>query len=416
MINRTVAPEIKNISHINTGYPTSDTNIFRIDSEEEVFKLEIVFPKAGYSLLDNKHTGIYAMDLLFSGTEEKTAQTIADEIDILGGYIFKGCDYYTSSITIFGISENIKSLINIAKYCLVNCTYPLDEVNILKNKKKSELNINLNKTNYLANRQINQMVFGKNHPYSIPITEQIIDDLNSDDFLKYVNTRLVDPYFIFTGSRSVDIEDILKEYSFSINQLKIEEITDKQAIEENGEELITKSGSTQNSIRMGKKLPSKKDPDFFKISLLNLILGGYFGSRLMKNIREEKGLTYGIHSSITPFRSYSILKISSECNNKLTEQVKNEIISEINILRSELVELEELTVAKNYLLGAISRNFDGAFNISDRFKTFLEIDNDYDYYSKYFNAITAISAEDIKACANNYFDPDSLKYCVAGEM
>jgi predicted Zn-dependent peptidase len=378
--------------------------------------LEIVFPKAGYSLLENKHTGMYAMDLLFSGTKEKTAQTIADEIDILGGYIFKGCDYYTSSITIFGISENLKPLLKIAKYCLENCIYPLDEINILKNKKKSELNINLNKTNYLANRQINQMIFGKNHPYSVPITEQIIDDLNSDDFLKYVNTKLIDPYFIFTGSKSINVENIIQEHAFSIGKLKIEQNAEAQAIEEAADELIIKSGSTQNSIRMGKKLPSKKDPDFFKISLLNLILGGYFGSRLMKNIREEKGLTYGIHSSITPFKSYSIFKISSECNNKLTEQVKNEIISEINILRTELVELEELTVAKNYLLGAFSRNFDGAFNISDRFKTFLEIDNDYNYYSNYFKAITDINAEDIRTCANNYFDPNSLKYCVAGEM
>lgn len=416
MINRTIAPEIKNISHINTSYPTSDTNVYRINSDEEVFKLEIVFPKAGYSLLDDKHSGIYAMDLLFSGTKEKDAQAIADEIDILGGYIFKGCDYYTASITIFGISDNIRSLIKIAKYCLENCTYPLNEVNILKNKKKSELNINLNKTNYLANKRINQMIFGKNHPYSVSITEQIIEDLNSDDFLKYVKTKLVDPYFIFTGSKSTKVEDILEEYGFNICPFKTEESPEEQAIEEQGDEFIIKSGSTQNSIRMGKKLPSKKDKDFFKISLVNLILGGYFGSRLMKNIREEKGLTYGIHSSITPFKSYSIFKISSECNNKLTEQVKNEIISEINILRTELVGLEELTVAKNYLLGAISRNFDGAFNISDRFKTFLEIDNDYDYYTKYFKAITDINAEDIKACANNYFEPNSLKYCVAGEM
>ena len=416
MIDRTIAPEIKNISHINTGYPISETNIFRVDSEEEVFKLEIVFPKGGYSLLDNKYSGIYAMDLLFSGTKEKNAQKIADEIDILGGYIFKGCDYYTSSITIFGISENIKSLIKIAKCCLENCVYPLDEINILKNKKKSELNINLNKTNYLANRQINQMVFGKNHPYSVPLTEQIIDALNSKDFLDYINTRLVDPYFIFTGSKSMNIEEILEEYGFSKRRFDIELSSEEQAVEEVANELIIKSGSTQNSIRMGKKLPSKKDPDFFKISLVNLILGGYFGSRLMKNIREEKGLTYGIHSSITPFKTYSIFKISSECNNKLTEQVKTEIISEMNILRTELVEIEELTVAKNYLLGAISRNFDGAFNISDRFKTFLEIDNDYDYYTKYFKAITDISAEDIRECANNYFDPNSLKYCVAGEM
>jgi predicted Zn-dependent peptidase len=416
MINRTEAPEIKSITQIHTGYPRSTSNVFRLDSEEEVFKLEIIFPKAGYSLLTNKFSGIYAMELLFSGTHEKNAQAIADEIDILGGYIFKGCDYYTSSITLFGISENINSLIKIAKDCMDNCTYPLDEVNILKNKKKSELNINKNKTNYLANRQINQMIFGKNHPYAVSLTESIIDDLKSDDFIKFINTKLVDPYFIFTGSKSTNIEEVLENNGFNRHSFIIEETIEEQAIEENGDELVLKSESTQNSIRLGKRLPSKKDPDFFKISLVNLILGGYFGSRLMKNIREEKGLTYGIHSSITPFKSYSILKISSECNNKLTEQVKSEIIFEINKIRSELVELEELTVAKNYLLGAISRNFDGAFNISDRFKTFLEIDNDYDYYAKYFNAITNITAEEIRTCANNYFDPNSLKYCVAGEM
>ena len=97
MINRISAPEIKTIEHINTGYPHSDSNIFRLNSEEGVFKLDIVFPNAGYSLIENKFAGIYAMELLFSGTAEKTAQTIADEIDMLGGFVFKGCDYYTSS-------------------------------------------------------------------------------------------------------------------------------------------------------------------------------------------------------------------------------------------------------------------------------------------------------------------------------
>jgi predicted Zn-dependent peptidase len=416
MINRTIAPEIKTISHLNTGYPKSDSNIFRVESEEEVFKLEIVFPNAGYSLLENKYCGIYAMDLLFSGTHDKNAETIADEIDVLGGYIFKVCDYYTSSITIFGISENIKKLIEIAKYCIENCNYSLDEVNILKNKRKSELKINLNKTNYLANRQINQLIFGQNHPYSEPITEQIINKINTSDLLNYIKIKLVNPYFIFTGSKSTGIEEILEEYGFNKGSFKIENTNEVQAIETEGEELIIKEGSTQNSIRMGKKLPSKKNPDFFKISLVNLILGGYFGSRLMKNIREEKGLTYGIHSSITPFKTYSIFKISSECNNKLTETVKSEIISELTKLREELVDIEELTVAKNYLLGAISRNFDGAFNISDRFKTFLEIDNDYSYYISYFKAIHDINAQDIRECANNYFDPNSFKYCVAGEM
>jgi zinc protease len=416
MINRIEAPEIKTIKHINTGYPHSDSNIFRINSEEGVFKLDIVFPHAGFGLLENKFAGIYAMELLFSGTNEKTAQTIADEIDMLGGFIFKGCDYYTSSITIYGLTENIKSLVKIVKDCINYCSYPLDEVNILKNKKKSELNINLNKTNYLANRQINQMVLGSKHPYSKPLSFEIIEDLNSDLFLNYLDTKLNNPYFIFTGSNSIDIEGTLTEVGFEKSKYIEPNIDDVEPSPEELETFTLKAGSTQNSIRMGKKLPSKKHPDFFKITLLNLVLGGYFGSRLMKNIREEKGLTYGIHSSISPFRSFSIFKISSECNNKLTEKVREEILLEISKLKTELIELEELTVAKNYLLGAVSRNFDGAFNISDRFKTFLEIDNDYNYYNEFFKSISEITAEEIRECANNYLDTKTLMYCVAGEM
>ena len=416
MINRNVAPDIKTIERINTGYPHSDSNIFRLNSEEGVFKLDIVFPNAGYSLVENKFAGIYAMELLFSGTNEKTAQTIADEIDMLGGFVFKGCDYYTSSVTIYGLTENIKPLVKIVKDCIDYCSYPLDEVNILKNKKKSELNINLNKTNYLANRQINQMIFGSKHPYSTPLDLQILEELNPLILLNYLETKVNNPYFIFTGSESVDIEDILQELGFEKSILIEQKTPDLEPNTEDLDTLTLKPGSTQNSIRLGKKFPSKKHPDFFKITLLNLILGGYFGSRLMKNIREEKGLTYGIHSSISPFRSFSIFKISSECNNKLTEQVKEEILLEISKLKTELIELEELTVAKNYLLGAVSRNFDGGFNVSDRFKTFLEIDNNYNYYTEFFKSISEITAEEIRECANNYLDTKTLMYCVAGEM
>jgi predicted Zn-dependent peptidase len=162
-------------------------------------------------------------------------------------------------------------------------------------------------------------------------------------------------------------------------------------------------------------MPSRIHEDYFKISLTNLILGGYFGSRLMKNIREEKGLTYGIHSSITPFRTYSLFKISSECNAQLTNEVKNEIEIEIKNLQTVLVSKEELQTAKNYLIGSLLRNFDGPFNIADRFKSNLDLKGREGFYKDYFKAIHQTSSEDILACANNYFDFNSLKYCISGE-
>ncbi len=417
MINRQLAPDIHSIKKINTGFKPADGNVFRIDSEEGVFKLEIIYPGAGFGLVDDKFSALYGMDLLMSGTADKNAAQISEEIDSLGSYVFKGCDYYTSFLTIYGLNSDIENILNIVNKSVSNCIYPLHEVEVFKNRKISELNINLNKTGFLANRSINQQILGKNHPFSTISDEALLQSISQDKLLTFKNTYLKDPYFIFTGPSSINIKETLTKIGYKISTNPTLSIGSEIMPSVGESEIkIIKSGSTQNSIRMGKLLPGRTEKDYFKISLFNLVLGGYFGSRLMKNIREEKGLTYGIHSSITPFKQYSIFKISSECNNSLTETVKIEIEKEIQILQNELISEDELRTAKNYLLGSLMRNFDGAFNISERYKSFLELESSEDFYDHYINAVNTITAKDLKECANNYFSTNTFKYCVAGEV
>ncbi len=417
IMNRQLAPEIHSIQHIHTGFNAPDGNIFRIDSEEGVFKLEIIFPGAGFGLVSDKFASLYGMDLLMSGTKDQTALEISESIDALGAYVFKGCDYYTSFITVYGLNSDIKNILNIVKKSTENCIYPLHEVNVFKNRKISELNINLNKTNFLANRSINQQILGENHPFSTISDEQLILSIDQEKLQTFKTTYLKDPYYIYTGPSSTNIKEILSEVGYNLSNIPILSKGSESLPQEGlSEVLIRKTGSTQNSIRLGKILPGRTEKDYFKISLFNLVLGGYFGSRLMKNIREEKGLTYGIHSSITPFKTYSVFKISSECNNSLTETVKLEIEKEIQVLQNELISEEELRTAKNYLLGSLMRNFDGAFNISERYKSFLELESESDFYDRYISAVNTITAEDLKECANNYFTINSFKYCVAGEI
>jgi len=416
-MNRQLAPEIRSIHQIHTGFNAPEGNIYRIDSEEGVFKLEIIYPGAGFGVVEDKFSALYAMDLLLSGTKTKSASDISEAIDAFGAYVFKGCDYYTSFLTIYGLNSDIKNILSIVKESSENCIYPLHEVEIFKNRKVSELNINLNKTNFLANRSINQQIFGTNHPFSTISDEQLIQSINSHQLVGFKDKYLNEPYYIFTGPSGTNIKEILLHLGFYISDVQVLSKGEEQMPADGLNDLvISKKGSTQNSIRLGKLLPGRTEKDYFTISLFNLVLGGYFGSRLMKNIREEKGLTYGIHSSITPFKHYSVFKISSECNNSLTETVKNEIEKEIQILQNELIGEEELTTAKNYLLGSLMRNFDGAFNISERYKSFLELESPLDFYDRYIAAVNTISSEDLKACANNYFQFNSFKYCVAGEM
>jgi len=415
-MNRQTAPEIKAIESLKTGFPEADMNLFCIYSEEGVFKLEIVFPSAGYGMIQDKFSGIYAMDLLLSGTATQTAHQIADAIDELGGFVFTNCDYYTASVTVYGMNDKLSQILKIVKSSLDQCVFNQEELNIYKGKKISELNINLGKTNFLSNRRINQMLFGSSHRFALASTEERIRETTPLMLSEYRIKHLNNPYFIFTGSSELPIRQILEDCGFETSFMHNPETTDPLPQGESLDALVDKKGSTQNALRLGKILPGRNHPDFFTMSLFNLILGGYFGSRLMKNIREEKGLTYGIHSGITPFKTFSVFKISSECNQALTAEVRQEIDKEIRMLQEEPVGMEELTVAKNYLSGALLRNFDGAFNISERFKSFLELDTPADYYQHYFEAIKAIGPEDIRRCANNYFDLKTLQYCIAGEM
>lgn len=416
-MNRQVAPDILPIKKIHTGFKPSEGNIYRIDSEEGVFKLEIIYPGAGFGLVKNKFAALYGMDLLMSGTANQSASQVSEALDALGAYVFKGCDYYTSFLTIYGLNSDIQNILSIVHNTISNCIYPLHELEVFKSRKISELNINLNKTSFLANRSINRQILGENHPFSTISDEGLIRSIQQEQLVEFKNQYLSQPYYIFTGPEQTDIKEILGLTKFHLSdnhQLSI----GNEILPDTGDNtvMISKSGSTQNSMRLGKILPGRTEKDYFTISLFNLVLGGYFGSRLMKNIREEKGLTYGIHSSITPFKQFSLFKISSECNNTLTETVKIEIEKEIENLQNELISEEELKTAKNYLLGSLLRNFDGAFNISERYKSFLELESASDFYDRYIAAVNTISSEDLRLCANNYFQFNSFKYCVAGEI
>ncbi len=412
-MNRTLAPNIKLISGINTHFPQSDTNLFKIKSEDGVFKLDIVFPNAGQVQGKNKFAIGMVLNLLMSGNEHQSSAKLAEEIDELGGFVFKSSDFYSAGITVFGLNEHIRKTIKIVKKAIDDVAFTADEIAVYKRNRLSELNINLEKTSYLASKGINELLCGKDHDISFRTTEEIIDNTTRQELIDFKAQYFTKPYFIFTGSETSRIEDILLENSLDINSFKYTAHKDKNPVRSTENLIITKE-SAQNSIRYGAIWPKRGHEDYFKLSLLNLILGGYFGSRLMKNIREDKGLTYGIHSSLTPYNDFSLFKISCEYNSQNTELLKYEIVNEIDRLNNELIGEEELTVAKNYLLGAMLRSFDGAFPISEKFKLFKDSNLTEDYYEQYFKAINSINADDIKTVSNNYLKENTLTYCIAG--
>jgi zinc protease len=161
-------------------------------------------------------------------------------------------------------------------------------------------------------------------------------------------------------------------------------------------------------LRIGKKLFNRTHPDYIPFVITNEILGGYFGSRLMKNIREDKGYTYGIYSSIGSLKNEGYWVIAADVKKEFAENAIAEIFKEINKIIEQPVETEELERVKKYMLGSFMNQLNTPFDLMDRFKAIHYTGLDYSYYDRFIETVKTISSETIQKIAQTHFTPNNL--------
>jgi predicted Zn-dependent peptidase len=183
---------------------------------------------------------------------------------------------------------------------------------------------------------------------------------------------------------------------------------------ENRYGFVEKKGAIQSAIRIGSATINKKHKDYNGLLILDTILGGYFGSRLMKNIREDKGYTYGISSSLVSMYQSGYKIIATEVGKKYTRKTLDEIYKEIRLLQTRPVELHELQVVRSYLAGEMVRMFDGPFALAESFRAVWEFGLDNNYYYDLAKKIKTIEPDEIISLANTYYNIDDLYEIVAG--
>ena len=171
---------------------------------------------------------------------------------------------------------------------------------------------------------------------------------------------------------------------------------------------IHKANSLQSAIHVGKVLVTKDHPDYLPMRFVCDLLGGYFGSRLMRNIREDKGYTYGIHAGIIPLKHASYFLIATEVMQAFVEQTCQEIYQEIKILQTQEVSQAELQKLRNYLIGNFLATVNDPFAIMERFKEAYLYGLDQGFYKRFYDTVYHISPKKIKKLANQYLSLDSL--------
>ena len=276
---------------------------------------------------------------------------------------------------------------------------------------KQRLNVNLKKCDFVAHRLIDKYLYGENHPYGRFTRFEDFDSISREELVKfyerfYQNGKLA---IFVAGKLPPDTFSLLNNY---FGGLKNQPVTrgdiQIQPAEEKKYRVINDPNGVQGAIRMGTPFPNRHHPDFLKVQVLNNVFGGFFGSRLMSNIREEKGYTYGIHSYLQNHMQQSAWLISTEAGRDVCEPAIIEVYKEMERLRNELVDDDELLLVRNYMIGSILGDLDGPFQIINRWKNIILNGLDESYFYQSLDTIKTISAKELQDLANKYLLPEKF--------
>jgi zinc protease len=387
--------------------------VYAIDAgEQDVLMVEWVF-YAGNWYEDKNIVAATANHLLKNGTLKKSAFQINEHFEYYGAYLNRGCYNETSTVTLHCLNKHINNLLPVVAEIFTESIFPEEELSIYKKNQKQKLEVNLKKCDFVAGRIIDELLYGIDHPYGKYSSAEEYDALQREELLQFYKKYYTEGKCILfvAGKLPGDIEQQLNEHfgKLPLNAAVIPAVEHiaKPATEKKHHVLNDLNG-VQGAIRIARAFPNRHHPDFIKVQVLNNIFGGFFGSRLMSNIREDKGYTYGIHSYIQNHIHQSAWAISTEAGRDVCAATVAEVYKEMKILREELVENEELHLVRNYMIGSILGDLDGPFQIIARWKNYVLNNLTEAYFYNSIETIKKISAEEIRQLAQKYLNEDAF--------
>jgi zinc protease len=400
--------------HLSNGIP-----VYLIDEgEQEVLKIELVF-RAGNFYQHKKHQAKAANALLASGTARLKADQISEHFDFYGAYTETHASKDNAYVGVYTLNKHLGHVLPLLAEIVIDPVFREEEIAVYRFTRKQHLNLNLEKVKYLARVGFNEQIFGSEHPYGQRLQAYHLDDLSRDDLIDFhqKHYRANNCNIMVSGKIPPDIEKQLENAFAAIEKSDYQPIAGSKPDISSSEEqsrFVEKPGALQAALRIGKPAINRLHPEFPELFILNTMLGGYFGSRLMMNIREDKGYTYGISSALASLQHSGLFVISSEVGTDVLEDAKREIYLEIKKMQDKKPGNKELDLVRNYLLGALMRSFDGPFALAERLRTCIEFGQTPDYYIRYAEIVRSISALRIQELAGLYFERDTMFETVAG--
>lgn len=424
-LNRIIQPVFNKLDYIDIPVPQAIKLDNGINSHiinagtQEIIKIDLQF-NAGSWFQNKPFIASTVNEMLLEGTRFSKSQQIAEKLDFFGAFIHPQPTKDFANISLYTLKKHLPETIKILEEVVKFPTFPEDEVSTFLNKRKQRFKIELDKVSNIARREFNQQIFGAKHPYGIKAQIEDYENITQQDLIKfhqkYYNS---DNCKVMISGKVDDAElSIINQYfgngqwnqksEKTSSHYKMPGVVDRISV-------TKKENATQSAIRLGKVTINRDHKDYHSLNFVNTLLGGYFGSRLMKSIREEKGYTYGINSVLVSLKNEGYFVILSEVGANVAKKAIEDILAEVKKLREEPVGKDELELVRNYMLGDLMRSFDGAFEIASSFKHITELGLNLDFYETAIETIQSITADEVQEVANKYLHEDTFVKTIAGK-
>lgn len=419
-LNRTIAPVIKDATEFDLKLKPYEkyvldngVEVYAVNAgTQEVMSVELVF-SAGNWYEQQNNIAAATNFLIKNGTTNKTAFQLNEHFDYYGSHLTRGCYNETANIVLHCINRHLATHLPVVAEMITDAIYPQHELDIYRQNMKQRLTVNLKKCDFVAGRLIDEYVFGKDHPYGVYSNKEDYDALQQEQLQAYYKQFYTEGKCIIFAAGLLPA-DFAQQLNSTIGQLPLNKkeiptiVHPLTPAAQMKYRIMNDEKGVQGAIRLAQPFPNRHHPDFQKVQVLNTLFGGFFGSRLMSNIREDKGYTYGIHSYILNHISTTAWMISTEAGRDVCEATITEVYNEMRDLRNELVDEEELQLVKNYLIGTILGDLDGPFHIIGRWKNLILNGLGESYFYNSVNIIKTISAKELQELANKYLQPEKF--------
>lgn len=422
-LNRSIAPKVRQVQQLELPKVErieldNGLQVYLLNSgSQEVMKIELVFP-SGRPFEDKRLASRATIGLLKEGTKQRTGADIAELMDFYGASLSMPFNLDDASVVLYGLTKHLGKLLPLLTEIVSQPIFPQHELDAFVERSQQRLKVDLSKEDNVAYRAITEYIFGADTPYGYNSDAAMYAAIQRADLLahykhNYLNTNCL---VFVSGYLPKNINQQLNEH---FGQLPLgvpsEPLIVPAANELPKKVKINHEDSLQSAIRIGRQLFNRQHPDYAPFFVLNTVLGGYFGSRLMNNIREDKGYTYNIYSSLDSMKYDGYFYIGTEVGNEFVKPTTKEIFHEINRLQQDLVEDSELDMVRNYLLGTFLMNLDGSFNAIDVYKSLIVNDLPTNYFKQLVETIRQIEATQIRDLAQQYLQKDALWEVVVGD-